>query len=44
MKGKTVKLNNIFNWFVIGLSFGMGFELASWIIDYILQTIGFPLG
>ena len=39
-----MKLSDIINWFVIGLSFGMGFELASWIIDYIIQSIGFPLG
>lgn len=44
MKGKNVKLNDILNWFVIGLSFGLGFELASWIIDYILQSLRFPLG
>jgi hypothetical protein len=39
-----MKINDLINYFIIGLFFGMGFELASWLIDYIMQKFGFALG
>lgn len=37
-------MNTLFSWIMIGFLFGMGFELASWVIDYIMQSLGFALG
>jgi hypothetical protein len=44
MRGIIMKINDLINYFIIGLFFGMGFELASWLIDYIMQKFGFALG
>lgn len=37
-------MNTLFSWILIGFMFGLGFELASWLIDWALQSLGFPLG
>lgn len=43
------KDNKVDIWFLIsmvllGFSFGIGFEIASWIVDTLMQSLGFPLG
>lgn len=43
MKG-MFKMKPIFELFIMGFLFGLGFESASWIVDSIMQFFGFPLG